>query len=47
MGDDGVGIMALEQFRERVQVSKGVVTHRRRHLGMTCSHIESAGKLQP
>ena len=24
MGDDGVGIVALEQFRERFEVSEGV-----------------------
>ena len=46
MGDDGVGIVALEQFRERFEVSEGVELMDGGTWGMNLlPYIESAGKL--
>lgn len=46
MGDDGVGIVALEQFRARFEVSEGVELMDGGTWGMNLlPYIESAGKL--
>ena len=46
MGDDGVGIVALEQFRDRFEVSDGVELMDGGTWGMNLlPYIESAGKL--